>query len=134
VGLFATADVGFTARAALVTPVAAHLSDVPSHNRAYRASLLIPPAPIELDRPLTWTVEIRTADNAPVESASLALESWMPNETQAPVAQARAIAALGHGAYRIEGLRLNARGWWNLKLRISAAGVTDSLAFNMILQ
>ena len=132
--LFATADVGFPARAAWVTSIAARVSDIPSHNRTYRASLVTPPDAIELNRPLTWTVEIRTPTGAPVDGADLSLEGWMPDDTSARVARPAAIAALGRGSYRVEGLRLDSRGWWNLKLEISAAGVTDSLAFNLVLR
>jgi hypothetical protein len=132
--LIASADDGFPARAAWVTPVAARLSDIPSHNRVYRASLITSADPIELSRPLTVTVEIRTAANAPVEGALLALESWMPDDETMRVAHPRGIAELGRGVYRVDGLRFDSRGWWNLRLRISAAGVTDSLAFNVDLR
>jgi hypothetical protein len=79
-------------------------------------------------------VEIRTAANAPVEGALLALESWMPDDETMSVAHPRGIAELGRGVYRVDGLRFDSRGWWNLRLRISAAGVTDSLAFNVDLR
>lgn len=134
VGLIASADDGFTARSAPVTPAAALLSDIPSHNRAYRASMIPSPDPIERNRSLTLTVEIRTAANAPVEGASLALESWMPDDDNVSVGRPRAIAELGDGFYRVEGLRFDSRGWWNLRLQISAAGMTDSLAFNVVLR
>ena len=132
--LIATADDGFTARAAWVTPVAASVSDIPSHSRAYRASMITSSDPIELARLLTLTVEVRTATDAPVEGASLALESWMPDDENVSVARPRAIAELGRGFYRVEGIRFDSRGWWNVRLRISTADVTDSLAFNLVLR
>ena len=132
--LVASADDGFTARAAPVTPSVALLSDIPSHNRVYRASMTPSPDPIELNRSLTLTVEIRTAADAPVDGALLALESWMPDNESASVVRPRAIASLGGGLYRIEGLHFDVRGWWNLRLQIAAAGMTDSLAFNLVLR
>ena len=90
--------------------------------------------PIELARPLTLTVEVRTAADAPVEGALLALESWMPDNENVSVARPRAIAELGRGFYRVEGIRFDSRGWWNVRLRISTPGVTDSLAFNLVLR
>ena len=132
--LIGSADDGFTARAAWVTPVAARLSDIPSHHRVYWASMITSPDPIELKRPLTFTVEIRTAADAPVEGALLALESWMPDDEKVSIARPRAVAELGGGFYRVEGLRFDSRGWWNLRLQIAAAGMTDSLAFNLVLR
>jgi len=35
--------------------------------------------------------------------------------------------ALGH--YRVDGLRFDRRGWWNVRLNIAVPGGTDSLAF-----
>ena len=132
--LIASANDGFTARAASVAPALAVLSDVPSHNRVYRASMIPSPDPIERNRSLTWTVEVRTGADTPVEGALLMLESWMPDDRTVSVARPSAIADVGGGFYRIEGLRLDSPGWWNLRLQISAAGTTDSLAFNLVLR
>jgi hypothetical protein len=133
VWLVAGATDGVAARPASVTPAVALLSDIPSHNRAYRASMIASPDPIALNRQLTWIVEVRTASGAPVEGAALALESWMPDDSSAGTTPPRLTQELGSGRYRVEGLRFDRRGWWNVRLRISAASVTDSLAFNLVL-
>ena len=131
--LIASAHDGLPARAAPVTPAVAGLYGVPSHNRAYRASMIPSPDPIERNGSLTLTVQIRTAVDTPVEGAFLGLESWMPDNESVRVERPRAIVELGRGFYRVEGLHLDSPGWWNLKLQISAAGNTDSLAFNVVL-
>lgn len=132
--LIASADDGFPARRASLTPVVATFSNVPSHNGAYRASMIPSPHAIEPNIPLVWTVEIRTAAGLPVEGASLALESWMPDDESVSVTRPRTTAELGGGRYRVAGLRFGGRGWWNVRLRVSGAGVTDSLAFNLVLR
>jgi hypothetical protein len=132
--VMASADEGFTARAASVTPTVALTSDVPSHNRIYRASMIPSPDPIERNRSLTVTVEIRTAADAPVERGFLELESWMPDDETVSAVRPRAVAELGGGRYRVEGLRFDAPGWWNVRVRIAAMGMTDSLAFNLVLR
>lgn len=132
--LIASAEDGFTARAAPATPAVALISDVPSHNGAYQASMIPSPDPIERNRSLTLTVEIRTAAKGPVEGASLALEGWMPADENAKVARPRAISELGRGFYRVEGLRFDSPGWWNVRLQVSVANMTDSLAFNFIVK
>ena len=131
--LIASADDGAAARSVPVIPSVAMLSDVPSHNRVYRASMVPSPDRIERNRPLTWTVEVRTAAGASVERATLSLESWMPDDESARVARPRATEELGGGRYRVGGIRFDHGGWWNVRLQISAAGVTDSLAFNLVL-
>ena len=35
-------------------------------------------------------------------------------------------------ARTVEGLRLDRRGWWNVRLTVAAPSATDSLAFNLI--
>jgi hypothetical protein len=109
----------------------ARLADIPSHNASYRASLVPSRAWTSDDRAVVWTIAVTTADGAPVEHAALSLESWMPDAdgiTRYP----RVTQALGRGRYRVEGLRIDRAGWWNIKLQISAAGTTDSLAFNLV--
>jgi hypothetical protein len=132
--LIFSAEYGFPARAAWVTPVAASLSDIPSHNGVYRASIIGSPNLMELGRPVALTVEIRTVADAPVEGALLELESRMPDDESVSVARSPAIQEIGGGLYRVEGLRFHSRGWWNLKLQISTRGMTDSLAFNLVLR
>ena len=132
--LIASADDGFPARRASLTPVVATFSNVPSHNGVYRASMIPSPDAIEPNIALAWTVEIRTAAGLPVEGASLALETWMPDDESVSAARPRTTAELGGGRYRVGGLRFGGPGWWNVKLRVSGEGVTDSLAFNLVLR
>ena len=134
--LVASAEDGSAARGAPARPaavaIAARLSGIPSHDGLYRASMLPSPDPTERNRPLAWTVVVRTAAGAPVDGAALTLESWMPDDTTV-VAPRPWAAELGGGRYRVEGLAFDRPGWWNVRLRISGAAGTDSLAFNLIL-
>jgi hypothetical protein len=118
-------------RASDQTPVFSRLSEVPSHNGIYRASLL--PSPEGRRRGSdVWVVEIRTMRDAPVEGATLAVESWMPDDARSRATTARVTTYLGEGRYRVEGLRLDGRGWRNVRLGVVAPNGTDSLAFNLI--
>lgn len=110
----------------------ARLVNIPSHNGTYRASLIPLRDSIELNRAVPWTVEVRTAAGALVSGAALELERWMPDEPRVRVERPRATVDPS-GRYRIEGLRFDRRGWWNVRLRISAPVGTDSLAFNLVL-
>jgi hypothetical protein len=102
------------------------LSNVPSHNGGYRASMTA-------STNSQWTIEIQTASGTRVPNASLALESWMPDEERFVAVHPR-VSELAEGRYRVDGLRLDRPGWWNVKLAISAASGTDSLAFNLVRQ
>jgi hypothetical protein len=102
------------------------LSNIPSHNDVYRASMTAAGNG-------QWTIEVETASGTRVPNASLALESWMPDDEKFVAAHPH-VSELAEGRYRVYGLRLDRPGWWNVKLAISAAGGTDSLAFNLIEQ
>jgi hypothetical protein len=101
------------------------LANIPSHNGIYRASLIASRS--------SWTLEVRTASGTPVPGASLALESAMPDDGRVAATHPR-VTELAGGQYRVDGLRLDRSGWWNVKLAISAATGSDSLAFNLVRQ
>lgn len=102
----------------------AQLANVPSHNRLYRASLL--PSRDE------WKLRVETSNHEPVSGASLVMQAWMPEQPAQNEYRPRLIAD-GEGVYRVEGLGLDRPGWWNMKLEVTNAGKTDSLAFNIII-
>ena len=102
----------------------AQLENVPSHNGRFHASLLP-------SRDATWNLQVEKSDGEAISGASLVMQAWMPELASENEYQPRVIAE-AEGAYRVEGLRFDRSGWWNMKLAISHAGVTDSLAFNVI--
>jgi hypothetical protein len=114
------------------TAAFSRLSSIPSHNGVYRASLIPSPSEIDGSDQSLWTVEVRTAQGTPVDRARLAIESWMPDHERLGATAARVTAYLGDGRYRVEGLRLDRRGWWNVRLTVAAPSATDSLAFNVV--
>ena len=56
--------------------VAERLTDVPSHNRLYRASLA-------LTSDSAWVLRLRSASGAPVRNARIAVDAWMPEQESA---------------------------------------------------
>jgi hypothetical protein len=114
------------------TAAFSRLSAISSHNGAYRASLVPPAHAADRSGSAEWTVEVQTNNGAPVDGATLALESWMPDDDHVIATRPRVTANLGGGRYRVDGIELDRRGWWNIKLQIVAAGGTDSLAFNLV--
>ena len=114
-----------TAHATAATATFSRLSAIPSHNGLYRASL-------EPRAGSTWTVRVETAAGAPVDDAVLSLESWMPDDDRVAALHPRVTGSAGEGRYHVEGLRLDRRGWWNVRLQVARPGATDSLAFNLV--
>jgi len=108
------------------TAALSRLSAIPSHNGTYQASL------VRSRDSREWTVQVQTATSRMVDDATLALESWMPDDESVPATHPRVTQYLGNGRYRVEGLRFDRRGWWNVKLQVSAPNGTDSLAFNLV--
>lgn len=117
-------------RASTGAALYSRLSAVPSHHDMYQASL-IPLGSARGDAG-AWMVEVRTPAGAPVENATLVLESWMPDDDDAPATPARVTGYLGDGRYRVEALKLGIGGWRNVRLDIVASAGRDSLAFNIV--
>jgi len=107
--------------------VNARLTDVPSHNRLYRATL-------DLTSDSVWTLRLRSSSGVPISNAAVAMDAWMPE--QGTVAHLTPLATEDShaGSYRVRPVALGRQGWWNVSVRIAAAGRTDSLAFNVILK
>lgn len=104
-----------------------------SHDGLYRAGVVHRAGALRPGATQSWTVRITDAAGAPVRGARVRAGAWMPRAGGRGDALPLAATELGGGHYRIDGLRLSAGGWWNVPVRISANGRTDSLAFNLVL-
>lgn len=107
--------------------VNARLTDVPSHNRMYRATL-------DVTSDSVWTLELHSNTGAAISSAAVAMDAWMPEQSRVAHATPVARADLAAGSYRVRPVALDRAGWWNISVQIDAAGQTDSLAFNVIVR
>jgi len=107
----------------------AQLNNVPSHNRRFRASLR--PELTEDGHIADWRVLIETPAGKAAANPTLVMQSWMPNSPSV-VGDRPTVHSLGRGAFRVDGLRFGRAGWWNVRVTVSEAGITDSLAFNLI--
>ena len=133
VSLTTSAGDGAGARTAhATTPALSKLSEIPSHNGLYRASLVPSIDPAGRWGSTTWTVKVETAAGTPVDDATLSLESWMPDDERVAALHPRVTRYVGDGRYRVDGLRFDRRGWWNVRLQVARTGSTDSLAFNLV--
>lgn len=80
-----------------------------------------------------WIVTVTTPAGAVVDGARIAVDGGMPQHGHGLPTQPAMTAALGEGRYRIEGVRFNMSGWWELKLSIDTGGRQDTVTFNLVL-
>lgn len=104
--------------------------DIPSHHGRYRASLTFD-STAETGE-LAGRITVVTRDGLPVTGARLALESSMPDHDSIPPVHPVVSEELGHGAYRVGGMRFGRDGLWTIRLTIATSIDGDSLAFNLI--
>jgi len=89
---------------------------------------------VPLNQIHTWTLTVTTPDGAPVENAEISVDGGMPQHGHGLPTSPQVTAYLGNGEYRVEGLRFQMTGWWEVKFNISAGGQTDSITFNLTLK
>jgi hypothetical protein len=81
----------------------------------------------------SWLVTVKTASGKPVEYAAIDVFGGMPEHNHGLPTSPQATGYLGQGRYRIDGMKFTMRGWWQLRLSISAAAGSDTVVFNLAL-
>lgn len=89
---------------------------------------------VPLNQIHTWTLTVTTPDGAPVENAEILVDGGMPQHGHGLPTSPQVTEYLGNGEYRVEGLRFQMTGWWEVKFNISAGGQSDSITFNLTLR
>jgi hypothetical protein len=81
----------------------------------------------------SWVITLTDAKKAPVENASFTIDGGMPQHHHGLPTSPQVTTALGAGKYRLEGVKFNRSGWWELRLAIDAAAGADKATFNIVL-
>lgn len=81
----------------------------------------------------SWIATIATAEGAPVADATIAVDGGMPQHGHGLPTAPQAGVHLGEGRYRIDGMRFNMSGWWEIELDISSPAGVDSVTFNLVM-
>ena len=100
-----------------------------SHDGNYSAEV-VSTSPIVIGAVQTWTVHL-SRRNRRVSHATVRADAWMP-ETGERALRHPTVTYVGGGDYRIDDLRFDRTGWWNVALVIHGRAGTDSVAFNVI--
>jgi hypothetical protein len=104
-----------------------------TQNGSFRVTIASADQPVPLHKIHRWSVRLTDQAGRPVTGATFKISGGMPQHGHglptAPTAQPGA----SDGAYVIKGVKFSMDGWWELKLQITAAGVTDKVTFNIVL-
>jgi len=102
-----------------------------SEGGVYRATIRPPGDSIPRGRLHAWTLHLETADGAPVDVATVAVDGGMPRHGHGLPTKPRVTRPLGNGDHAVEGMKFNMGGWWVVKFRVSSSAGSDSLLFNV---
>lgn len=120
----------------MLTPPPADLDlarSKPSAAGIYAVAIEPEVEPVQQGSLHTWIVQVSTADGASVTDAELTVGGGMPQHGHGLPTAPQSAGHIGEGRYRIEGVRFNMGGWWELTLGISAPAGEDSVTFNIVL-
>ncbi len=81
----------------------------------------------------SWVITVANKAGAPVEDARITVDGGMPQHHHGLPTAPAVTANLGGGKYRVEGVKFNMSGWWELKFAISSAAGDDDVVFNLTL-
>jgi hypothetical protein len=100
----------------------------------FRVSYSSDSSPLPLNQIHSWTIHIETADGQPVEGAQILIDGGMPQHGHGLPTSPQVTEDLGNGDYRVEGMKFQMPGSWEVKFNISANGQSDSVTFNLIVE
>jgi hypothetical protein len=89
--------------------------------------------PAAINQMHTWVLHIDNTDGQPVEQAVIRIGGGMPDHGHGLGTAPQVTEELGGGDYRVEGIKYSMPGWWTMTFEITAAGQTDSVTFNLVL-
>ncbi|MDN2566769.1 FixH family protein [Aquibium sp. A9E412] len=89
--------------------------------------------PVPMNALHGWTVTVTTPDGAPVTDATLAIDGGMPAHGHGLPTAPTVGGHLGEGRYRVEGMRFNMGGLWELRVRVETPRGGDEAVFDLML-
>ena len=104
-----------------------------SVNGVYAVTIAPEVEPVQQGPLHAWVLTLKTPDGKPVEGATIGIDGGMPQHGHGLPTSPAVAAYLGEGKYRIDGVRFNMSGWWELKFAIKAPPGEDSIVFNITL-
>lgn len=97
---------------------------------------------VELEPPATtppinkihsWRIRLADASGVPMTHARITVDGGMPQHGHGLPTQPRVTHETSPGTYLMEGMKFSMSGWWEIRLQIDAAGMSDKVTFNTII-
>ncbi len=89
--------------------------------------------PIRINQLHAWVLHVTTAAGNPVVGATIEVNGGMPAHDHGLPTRPRVTEELGGGDYRLDGLRFHMAGEWEITLRISTDGASDTVVIALLL-
>jgi hypothetical protein len=99
----------------------------------YRVSWDSDSGSVPLSQIHSWTLRVETPNGEPVEDAVVRVDGGMPQHGHGLPTSPQVTEYLGDGEYRVEGMKFQMRGWWEVRFLISEPGQSDAITFNLTL-
>jgi hypothetical protein len=103
-------------------------------NGLFRVSYVSDLDPIAINQMQSWILHVETADGQPVENAAISVGGGMPQHGHGLPTRPQVTEYLGDGNYRVEGLRFQMGGWWEVSFSIDDGSQQDTITFNIVLR
>ena len=105
-----------------------------SDQGAYRLTYISDTHPVPISRLHSWKLHVETADGRPVEGATIVIDGDMPQHGHGLPTRPAVTQALGNGDYRVDGMKFQMGGWWQIYVDVTADGRHDKATFNLRLE
>jgi len=102
-----------------------------SQNKNFKVSLYCNESPIPMRKIHDWTIHIETPDGQPVEDAKVFIFGGMPMHNHEFATLPKVEEYLGNGKYRVEGLKFNMIGHWEMHFTIQQKKIRDRAIFKI---
>ncbi|WP_455211871.1 FixH family protein [Kaarinaea lacus] len=93
-----------------------------SQNGWYQLSLFSNESPIPLQKIHSWTLHAENANGQPVENLKIYVSGGMPMHRHGFPTKPLVTEHLGNGDYRVEGIKFNMPGHWEMRFNITEKG------------
>ncbi len=105
----------------------------PTEQGVYQVTISSELDPLSLNEIHNWTIHVAMPDGTAVTNAEISVDGGMPVHQHGFPTAPQITENLGHGDYKLEGVKFSMAGWWEMRLDIAADGQSDSVIFNIVL-
>ncbi|WP_367714870.1 FixH family protein [Nitratireductor sp. GISD-1A_MAKvit] len=87
--------------------------------------------PVPVNETHEWVLTVTTPDGEPVTDARISIDGGMPAHGHGLPTSPQMTENLGEGHYRVEGMRFNMGGHWEIRIGLDAEPGLDEAVFNL---